>query len=725
MKKSVSLFLGASLCLALNSAKSQMAFTSESFDRARLAEDVNYNLQVKSSYDVVAIDVYADIKNQVADVTVSQTIHNSSAFSLEVEIYFPLPNNGIVQNFMMMVDGKEVKGELLKKEEAKAIFEEIVRRKKDPALMEYVGYGLFKTSVFPIPVGADRKISVTYNQILDRKMNLVDFTYPFGTQKFSSGSLKSLKFKACIESKDEIKNVYSPTDEIKTDKQGNNKVIVSFEKTNYVPSTDFKLTWTTDNNEVGATLLSYKKKGEDGYFMLLASPSVPDETVKSKKSIVFVIDRSGSMAGKKMEQAKKALEFVLTNLNEGDLFNIVMYDDRVETFESGLIEFNKDSYKKAMEYVKGISDGGGTNINGGLIKGMELLAKTENPSYIVFLTDGVPTSGETGESKIAVNCKDANKNKTRLFVFGVGNDVNARLLDRLSTENGGISEYVKPMEDIEVAVAALYSGISSPLLTDIAITTDQFKMSSTYPETLPDMFKGGQIVWVGRYKESGKDKLTIKGKSGGEEKTYEYEVEFAEEGTNSDFSYVEKIWASRRVAHLINLIDLNGKNDELMNELVKLSKDYGILTPYTAFLAREEMEFSEAARGATNDSVSFNMDELSKVSGESGIAQREYKATMSTNMTVNYNDHATTVTGGTVAITTMKNVGDKTFFLNDGKWIESTLSEDDQKKTIKIKAFSEEYFNLAKQNDAVFNQYLGVGDNVIFNMNGKNYEIAK
>lgn len=723
--KRISLFLlGTCLSFALTDVKSQMAITSSSFDQRRMAEDINYNLEVKNSYDVIGIEVDALIKDQMAEVTVSQTLFNSSNFALEVEIYFPLPNQGVVQNFTMMVDGKEVKGELMKQEEARGIYEEIVRRKKDPAIMEYVGYGLFKTSVFPIPVGAERKISVTYTQICERKMNLVDFSYPFGTQKFSARALKTLKFNARIESTTDIKNIYSPTDEIKTDRDGNRKVKVSFERTNYIPSTDLKLTWTTDNNEVGATLLSYKKSGEDGYFMLLASPAVPDQEVKSNKSIVFVLDRSGSMAGKKMEQSKKALEFVLTNLNEGDQFNIVIYDDRVETFETGLQSFNKDTYKKAIDFVAGITDGGGTNISGGLTKGLELLQKTELPSYIVFLTDGLPTAGETNESKIASLCKDSNKNKTRLFVFGVGNDVNARLLDRLSSENGGTSEYVKPMEDIETAVASLYGSISSPLLTNIEITTDKYKLSSSYPETLPDMFKGGQIIWVGRYKDSGKDKLTIKGKTNGEEKTYQYDVEFAKEGENSDFSYVEKIWASRRVAHLINQIDLNGKNDELLNELVKLSKDYGILTPYTAFLAREEMDFS-SVRDIVNDTDKFEIAELEKTTGESAVAQREYKGSMSSNMTVNYNDHATNLDGTEVTISTMKNIGDKTFFLKDGKWIESTLDEEAQKNVVKIKAFSDDYFNLAKTNGADFNQYLGVGDNVVFNMNGKNYEIAK
>jgi Ca-activated chloride channel family protein len=218
--------------------------------------------------------------------------------------------------------------------------------------------------------------------------------------------------------------------------------------------------------------------------------------------------------------------------------------------------------------------------------------------------------------------------------------------------------------------------------------------------------------------------LTIKGKANGEEKIYEYDVEFAKEGENSDFSYVEKIWASRRVGHLINLIDLNGKNDELLNELVKLSKDYGILTPYTAFLAREEMNFS-SVREIIDDKDKFEIDELTKVSGEGAVAQREYKQSMAANTTVNYNNSSVDVDGKGIAISTMKNIGDKTFFLKDGKWIESTLDEEAQKNVVKIKAFSDDYFNLAKTNGADFNQYLGVGNNVVFNMNGKNYEIAK
>lgn len=713
------------LLLIGTSAFSQMAITSAEWDRLNAQQ--NGSVQgnaIQNAYEVLSINVDANIKDQIADVTVTQTIYNPGNRALEVEIFFPLPNGGIVQNFMMMVNGKEIPGVLMKQEEARGIYEEIVRRKRDPALMEYAGYGLFKTSVFPIQVGEERNISVRYTQVCDRNMNAINFVYPFGTQKFSAKALRSVSLNARIESSEGLKSIYSPTDDIVIKRSGNNAATVKMEKHYVLPTSDFKMVFTSDNGVLGASLLSVKSAAnEDGYFMLLASPTVVEVVKQTKKNIIFVLDRSGSMMGTKIEQAKKAVEFVLKNLNEGDLFNIIAYDDRIEKFKPEMQRYNKETYEEAFTYINSIGPGGGTNINSGLTSAMDILTDTENPNYILFLTDGLPTAGVTDEIQISKNCAAQNKVKARVFAFGVGNDVNARLLDRLTSGNGGLSEYVKPGEDIEASVAKIYGSISSPLLTDINIKFDNMDARSTYPEILPDLFRGGQIIWVGKYSKPGKTNVTITGKNNGKLLTFTFPVEFnSHTGTKSN-DYVEKIWASRRVGYLINQIDLNGKNQELVDELVRLSKQYGILTPYTAFLAREDVDLSEVSQN--NVEANKELEKLDRVSGSVANDQRVYKKSMQENAKVNA--PMSTNNGGPelAQVANVKNVGNKTFYNKNNTWIDADADKEVQKNAIKVKLYSDDYFKLAKGQSAEFNQYLSVGENVVVVMNGQAYEFVK
>lgn len=706
-------------------AKAQMAITSAEWDRRNFSE--TQNMAVQNSYEVVSINVDAQIKNQIADVTVTQTIYNASNRALEVEIFFPLPNKGIVQNFMMMVNGKEIPGQLMKQEEARGIYEDIVRRKRDPALMEYAGYGLFKTSVFPIQVGEERNITVRYTQILDRNMNAVNFTYPFGTQKFSAKALRTVSLTAKVESTDGLKTIYSPTDEIEVKHAGNNTAVVKMEKHYVLPTSDFKMVYTSDKGMVGATLLSYKANENDpGYFMLLASPSIDLPVKVTNKNIIFVLDRSGSMMGQKIEQSKKAMEFVMRNLNEGDLFNIVAYDDRIEKFKPEMQRYNKNSFDEAFTYINSIGPGGGTNINSALMASMELLADNSNPNYIIFLTDGLPTAGVTDEITISKNCTDANKVKARLFAFGVGNDVNARLLDRLTTGNNGLSEYVKPGEDIEASVAHLYSNISSPVFTDIKVNFANTNVRSTYPEILPDLFKGGQIIWVGQYNKALKTTVSISGKSNGKEMSFEFPVEFVSHTGTKANDYVEKIWASRRVGYLINQIDLNGSNQEMVDELVRLSKQYGILTPYTAFLAREDVDLNNVSMNMRE--AEEQLDELKVVRGSVANQQREYKKSMQMNEKVAVAPQSNSGSGVAVDQSVAQNVkyvGNKTFYNKNNTWVDADATKKDQQNAVTIKLYSDDYFKLAKGQSAEFNQFISVGENVVLVVNGTTYNIIK
>ncbi|AGA26181.1 VIT domain-containing protein [Singulisphaera acidiphila] len=745
------------------------------------------NHPIARSYEIRDVTVDAKVRDQVAEVQVSQTFHNPGSTVLESEYYFPLPEEGAIQNFVLMVDGKELPGRLLPKDEARRIYEEIVRTKRDPALLEYMGRGLFRTSVFPIPPGADRKVTMRYTQLCKRDRDLVEFAYPFNTQKFTAKPIQRLTLSLQIQSRDAIKSLYSPTSDTTIRRDGDHDARVLLEQRDVVPKNDFRLVYSLAEGALGATVMSYKPSGsEDGYFLMLASPQVKPTDVKPvPKTVIFVLDRSGSMAGKKIEQARKALQFVLNNLRDDDLFNIVVYDDRVETFQPELQRYTSKTRAEADRFVDNIREGGATNIDAALKSALGMIHDDSRPSYVLFLTDGLPTAGETGEMAIAEGARKANREHARIFAFGVGYDVNSRLLDRLSGGNSGTSEYVKPDDDIESHVSRFYAKMTSPVLTDIRIELTDTDVNRTYPRDLPDLFEGGQLVWVGRYRQAGRSTIRLSGRAGGERRSFEFPAELASTDRGTAFDFVERVWAMRRVGHIIDEIDLRGQNKELIDELVSLSTKYGIMTPYTSFLADESIPLHGGMANTVR--AGERLHELEITDGATGVIQRGAKrfyqeaARPSSASGDSFSLPSSAPRAGTPALSTesstisgrfggmslgagssgsrrdsnglqrtraqganepglfnaeakeadgrpsVRQVGAKTFYYKNQHWIDSTVKPEDDAKATVIEQFSDAFFRLAESQKTELNQYLTFDEPVTVELDGQIYrfELAK
>lgn len=730
------------------------------------------HVPVARSYEVREVTVDARVRDQVAEVQVSQTFHNPGSFVLESEYLFPLPEEGAIQNFVLMVDGKEMPGRLLPKDEARRIYEEIVRTKRDPALLEYMGRGMFRTSVFPIPPGADRKVTMRYTQLCKRERDVVEFAYPFATQKFTAKPIRRLALELHIRARDAIKSLYCPSHDARVVREGDHEARVTLEQRDVVPSTDFRLLYTMAEGTVGATVLSARpSEGDDGFFLLLASPDVKAADVPPRaKTVVFVLDRSGSMAGKKIEQARRALVNLLNNLRDDDMFNIVVYDDRVESYKPELQRYSSTTRAEAVRFVENIREGGSTNIDSALTTALGMIQDDSRPNYVLFFTDGLPTAGETKEMAISENSRKANSRRARIFAFGVGFDVNARLLDRLSGGNGGTSEYVKPDQDIEASVARFGGRLTSPVLSDIRIELANTDVNRTYPRDLPDLFEGGQMVWVGRYRQSGPTTIRLSGKVGGERRSFEFPAELAGPGRGSGYDFVEKLWAMRRVGSIIDQIDLQGANKELTDELVALSTKYGILTPYTSFLADERVSLHARRENAATTYRSLSA--LDNVTGQAGVAQRSNKqkflnadrapapaspsamrgmAGMGAGMGGMFGGMSSAggampsgprrsageqfrssprpgivvqdVEGKESVVTSVRQVGAKTFYRKADRWVDSSVQPDQDAKATVIRQFSDEFFALANGQKNEMNQYLTFEEPVTVNLDGRVYRI--
>ena len=410
----------------------------------------------QDTYRIKSLEVNVKLSEQVAKVQVAQSFVNTGSRAMEVCFVFPLPYDGAIDQLTLLIDGKEVPAKLLPAEEARKTYEEIVRKNRDPALLEWMGTGMFKTSVFPVPPGAERKVTLRYTQLCRESSGLTDFLFPLSTAKYTSQAVEEVKFRVAIDSSTDIKNVYSPSYPIEIQRPDAEHAVVSYTAKNQVPTADFRLFYDVGKGHVGARVLSYRPSGgEDGYFLMLASPEVkPAGDQPQKKTVIVVIDRSGSMSGEKIEQAKGAAKFVLNNLREGDLFNIIAFDSEIESWKPELQKFNGETRKAALGFVEGIYAGGSTNIDEALKTALGQLTDTKRPNFVLFLTDGLPTVGEQNEATIVANPRaNATKCEPGFLRSAWATTSTAGCSDKLAgTKTLGRAEYVRPNENIETAV---------------------------------------------------------------------------------------------------------------------------------------------------------------------------------------------------------------------------------------------------------------------------------
>jgi Ca-activated chloride channel family protein len=545
--------------------------------------------------EVVYHHVTVKIDGQIATTSVDQEFFNPNNQRLEGTYLFPIPRGAQIDKFTMDINGKMVEAELLPAAKARAIYEDIVRKMKDPALLEYADRDVFKVRIFPIEPRSNKRIKLSYTEVLKSDAGLVNYNYPLNTEKFSAAPVKNVSIKVELTSDRPLKSIYSPSHTVEVKRHGSLRATVGFEENNVKPDTDFALYYASEKDELGVNLLTYKSGNEAGYFLLLASPGMDTKEKRIvPKDVVFVLDTSGSMTGKKLDQARKALQFCVENLNDNDRFEIVRFSTEVEPLFDKLVTANSQNRDQAEQFIKGLKPMGGTAIDDALKQALALKSKIQNsksemdrPFVVIFLTDGRPTIGETDENRILATVKRADAGNTRIFCFGIGTDVNTHLLDKITEETRAFSQYVLPEEDLEVKVSNFFSKIKEPVLANPTIKfTSDVRVTKLYPSPLPDLFRGDQLVLVGRFSGKGDSAVVLEGTASGAKQKFTYEVNFPRNA--DDHEFIPRLWATRRVGYLLDEIRLRGENAELRDEVTDLARKYGIVTPYTAYLIVED-----------------------------------------------------------------------------------------------------------------------------------------
>ncbi len=649
--------------------------------------------------------VNVEITRQVAKTSIDQVFINNHHRDIEGVFIFPIPERAAISEFAMYIGNQRIEGEILDRDQARKIYQDIVRRMKDPALLEYMGRNMFRARVYPIPAHGEKRIQLSYTEILKAENNLIKYLYPLNTERFSLKPIEEVVISVKIDSSVPVANVYSSSHKVSIRKISETQATVGFEERNVKPDKDFILYYSLSQDDIGLSFLNWEEEKEN-YYMLLASPPYTSRKEKLlNKNIVFVLDSSGSMSGRKIIQAKDAARFIINHLDKNDKFSIIDFDDSVEVFSSDLVAADSQNKSRALQFVDEIEDAGGTNINEALLQALKLTQAGDRPNYVLFLTDGLPTVGVTRTPDILRNISQSNVIRSRIFVFGVGNDVNTELLDRISADNRGTSVYVEQGDDLEVAVSSYYEKISSPLLSDLKISFKGVEVRDSYPRNLPDLFKGSQLVLLGKFKGKGPVSVILTGKVGKKEK--KFVVERQALAREASFDFLPRLWATRRVGYLLEEIRLQGETLELVEEVKKLGLKYGIVTPYTSFLVTEkERRLIPAAAPEAEEAL-----RAKRVTGAGAVkmakATQVFKA----------QDQPVQVVSQKI-----RYKEDKTFYLKDSFWVDSIYEEGSPVKEIQFN--SKEFFRLVLENPGIA-KYLSVAKNLIIHYEGVNYKISE
>jgi Ca-activated chloride channel family protein len=669
--------------------------------------------------------VTVTIEDQVATTRVDQVFVNEGRHEVEGTYIFPLPEEAAISEFAMWVDGEKLDGQVLERDEARQIYEDIVRRRRDPALLEYVGRDAFQASIYPIPPGGDRRIELEYSQVLAMDNGLVEYVYPLNTEKFSPRPLEEVTVNVTIQNSEPLKAIYSSSHDVDVVRRGDHNAVVGYEEYDVKPDRDYVLYYTVSPEDVGVNLLSYKPDGRsDGFFLLLAAPKVEiDAQQVIAKDVILVLDVSGSMRGEKIEQAREALDFVLDNLHDEDRFNIVAFSTSTRHYARDLVP--ADERGEARDFVARLEANGSTDINRALLEALAM-ANGQRPTILIFLTDGLPTTGEVDVDRIIDNVGDAALETTRIFPFGVGYDVNTTLLDTIAQNHRGASGYVRPEEAIDEKVSAFYAKVSTPLLADLEIDFGRIDVEDVYPYPLPDLFAGTQLVVVGRYRQGGDTTITLEGYVNSRPQAFRHDdVRFHRDGGEE---FIARLWATRKIGYLLQQIRLRGEGKELIDEIVDLSIRYGIITPYTSFLVEEtEMALREGGRDVIVEEAVVEATAM-PASGEQAVERSAGEKKLSEAEAPAAPALSPGMGGGVTdeygyEISPVKYVGDKTFVLHDGVWTD-TAFDPDKMTPVPVSFGSEDYFALVATRPE-WGRYLALGDHIIVVLEGTAYEIRE
>ena len=651
---------------------------------------------------------------------VEQEFYNPQSFTVNGRYLFPVPPEALLSNFQATVDGQP---QAFTRQDANttnaALFNTIGQR-RDPSLLQYVDWETIAFNLTLAP-GSMRRMTLEYEQVLAPIGGMLHYHYILGTERYTSQPSEDVSIRIDLKSSGGLSSLYSPSHQVNTERLSNTQARVTWQAQNVQPTEDFDLFFAPSEGGFGGGLLTGQREGQDHCLFLFAPEIQTADRTSLPKDIVFVIDRSGSMSNGKLQQAQNALHYILDNLNEGDRFSIVGFDNEMLSLSPTLLSVDAPSVDQARRFVSALTPRGSTDLAQALQTSLHIFAASESHNMairlVVFLTDGLPTAGEVNESAIAELAAQANRSvEARLHVFGVGYDVNTHLLDRLANDNGGSVTYVQPGEHLEYALSSFYQQIASPVLTNVQVNFEGMQVEDQYPQHLPDLFRGSSLLLTGRYHATSANvTVRVRGQVGDEQREYVYHYNLDQTGGHD---FVPRLWATRKVGALLDRVRVEGASPALIEEIQGLGFGYGIATPYTlnAIAAQTDGLVSRGYMDLYSDSVNLNQAS-GQTSVQARVQNQYYQGAMQADAATGANvlNHGrfslAQFSNQSIDLGLLKGKADANTPIDDA-WIAQNIKADRQ-----IAFGSGEYFALAKDPEA--RQFLQSGVNVIFAHNGE------
>jgi len=668
----------------------------------------------QGAIEITDVTVLIDILESTATTTIEIRLHNTTNRRQEAELILPVPDGAVVRGFAYDGPSGQITAKVLSRDQARKIYEQLVAKIRDPALVEFVGYNLIRSSVFPIESAGRQKVRLTYEHLLGVEGNRIDYVLP---RTESLEYAVPWKVTANIKAKRPISTVYSASHKVEIERESDRQIKVEIATDAEKQPGPFRLSYLLQEDGVTASMFTYPdQEVGGGYFLLLAGlPAVPPKAGDSpaiKREITLVVDRSGSMRSEKIEQVKEAALQIIAGLGKGEAFNIIIYNNTVEWFSKKPVIKTQDTETAARAYIEGITATGGTNLHDALVAVLGQEPTEGMLPIVLFLTDGLPTVGQTSELAIRDIVIKSNPHNRRVFTFGVGVDVNAPLLEKIADLSRAKAVFVLPKEDVEVKIGRVFKQLTGPTLADteleVAGSDDKPAIGRTrdiLPENLPDLFEGDQLVLLGQY--VGKEPITFKisGNYLGKKRTFKFAFEFDKADVRNGF--VPRLWASRKIAQLVDIVRQMGadpttsKDDpkvkELVDEIVRLSTEFGILTEYTAFLAREGTDLGNRVEILGEAADVLEGRGMRSRSGLDAVSQSFNMIQQKKQSTLNMRNEFYDAKMNRVSITNVQQVNDQAYYRRANRWVDSRLVEDE--KNIKPKRIiefgSKEFIELA------------------------------
>lgn len=645
-----------------------------------------------SDVQVTSVDAEVLLVDGIARTTLTVHLANPASRDAEATLLLPVPKGAAVSGFDFEGDAAKSTAQLLSKDEATSTYASIVAKLKDPALLEFAGADTVRSSVFPVPAGGKQAVRLVLESVMEADGERYDYVLP---RSESLATRAPWNVNVTVRSSRPVADVYSPTHDLRHAATGkrDHSYTVAASSGGMIEPGPLHLSVIHAEGPVSTTIFtSADPDGAGGYFLMLAGIAEGQgEGDAPPREVTIVIDRSGSMAGEKFDQAIAAARQVLEGLAYGESIQIIDYSADVALFAPSSVVKTKKTLPALRAYLDSLTANGGTNLDGALQAALAIPARENCVPVVLFLTDGLATEGETREHVIRERALENNRFGRRVFTFGVGNDVNAPLLDAVADRSRGYATYVRPGDDVEVAIGDVFQDLSGPAVTDLAFDVadadgaiDIRLVRDLYPGVMPDLFTGDRLLLLGRYTEARPAKLRLHGTRHGELKHWSLDVDFSKAKPRNAF--VRRLWAMRRVAALEDDLRQKGadpsaltslKDDprfgETVAEMLDLATTHGVLTDSTAFLALEGTDLGNAdALLATACTTNYANNTVR--SGAHGVSQQANIGTNRSQAWCNSANVLYDANGQQVAATNVQTIRGRTFFRRGQRWTDGCLA---------------------------------------------------